>query len=224
MHHWALKELKDGAEIRLLSHWKRLCDFVSYLKSAALVAFKMRNTTSSFWISDRGNGWHPGNWIRSRQNITFELSWVLFCVSYVFTRADESNAIQEEELLLPLFKSPQAVKRTSTPLKCCWGLLTHPLGVVEVAFHHFTGFAITTADSTAILFGSWANDSIAANFLMTTTRGPHYFVCKVKVSLNIEVKTKVDIWLKIWMGRQHCESGEHSFGMVLILLFSNPLL
>lgn len=28
MHHWALKELKDGAEIRLSSHWKRYCDFV----------------------------------------------------------------------------------------------------------------------------------------------------------------------------------------------------
>lgn len=186
---WALKELKDGAEIRLPSHWKRYCDFLSYLKSTAPVAFKTRNTTS-FWISDRGNGWYLGNWIRRRQNITFELSWVLVCVSYVFTRADESNATQEEQLL-PVFNSPQAVKKTSTALKCCWGLLTHPLGVVEVAFHHFTGFAITTADSTAILFGSWTNDSIAANFLMTTTRGPHYFVCKVKVSLNIEVKTKI---------------------------------
>lgn len=118
----------------------------------------------------------------------------------MFTRADESNSSQEE-LLLPLFNSPPAVKRTTAPLKCCRGLLTHPLGVVEVAFHHFTGFAITTADSTAILFGSWANDSIAANFLMTTTRGPHYFVCKVKVSLNIVLKTKRDICLKTWTGR-----------------------
>lgn len=133
------------------------------------------------------------------------------------------NAVLEEELLLPLFNSPQSVKRTSTLLKCCWGLLTHPLRVVEVSFHHFTGFAITTADSTAILFGSWANDSIAANFLMTTTRGPHYFACKVKVSLNTDVKTKIDTWLKIWRARECCESNEHSFGTAFSWLFSNRL-
>lgn len=220
MQHASFWALKDGAEIRLPSHWIWYCDFVSYLKSTA---FKTRNTTS-IWISDRGNGWCLGNWIRSSQNITFELSWFLVCVFYVFTRAGKSNAIQAEELLLLLFNSPQAVKRPCTPLECCWGLLTHPLGVVEVAFHHFTGFAITTADSTAILFGSWANDSIAANFLMTTTRGPHYFVCKVKVTLNIEVKTKIDIWLKTWTGRKHCESGERSFGTALSCLLSNSLL
>lgn len=44
-------------------------------------------------------------------------------------------------------------------------LLTHPLGVVKVPFHHFAGFAITVANSTSVFLGRRTNYPITTNFL-----------------------------------------------------------
>lgn len=70
---WVLKELKDDAEIRLLSHWKRHCNFVPYLKSTALVAFKMRNT---FILNFRQRQWLVSGQLDKKQRELSHWNWV----------------------------------------------------------------------------------------------------------------------------------------------------
>lgn len=86
MQHASFWDLKDGAEIQLPSHWEIFCDFVSYFKSPASVALRMRNTTS-VWISGRGSGWYLGERVGSRWDITPEVSWGLFHAPQELPRA-----------------------------------------------------------------------------------------------------------------------------------------